>query len=332
MDCVNSVKFLYGLEELSKGHGKLVGKKCANLGELTKGGFRVPPGFALSLEAYQSFLSDTGVIEEIRRFFSGFSADPNNPKEIGRFNDAAAHLQSIVESTRMPADMETAVTARYRALCDQVGVEDAKVAVRSAGPASHPGQYDSFLDVQGDEAVAHNIVKVWSSTFNARSIVARARKGLALESDPIGVCVLQMVNARAAGVMFTAEPSTGDNSRLTLEGSWGLGEKVVSGSVIPDIWIVDRTRFAIVDRRTNPAPPEIGPQLEDRGSSGSLEETLGCLSDEEVIALARLGAQIEGHFGMPQDIEWAVDSEPSHDKFYVLQTRDEKFSIRFAGF
>ncbi len=332
MDCVASVKFLYGLEELSKDHGNLVGKKCANLGELTKGGFRVPPGFALSLEAYGSFLRDTGVIEEIRRFFSGFSADPNNPKEIGHFNDAAAHLQTIIEATRMPADMEAAVTQRYRALCDQVGIKNAKVAVRSAGPASHPGQYDSFLDVQGDEDVAHNIVKVWASTFNARSIVARARRGLALDSDPIGVCVLRMVNARAAGVMFTAEPSTADNSKLTLEGSWGLGEKVVSGSVIPDIWMVDRTRFEIIDRRTNPAPPEIRPQLEDRGSSHDLERQLGCLSDGEVIALARLGAQIEGHFGMPQDIEWAVDSEPSDNKFYVLQTRDEKFSIRFAGF
>ncbi len=242
--------FIYGLEELNKDHGDLVGKKCANLGELIKGGFRVPSGFALSLDAYDAFLRDTGLIDDIRRFFSSFSADPTNPKEIPKFTEAATYIQAMVESTRMPADMAAAVTERYRELCGKVGVEDVAVAVRSAGPASHPGQYDSFLNVQGEEDVLRNVVKVWSSTFNARSLAARARKGLALDRDPIGVCVLQMVNARAAGVMFTAEPTTADTSKLILEGSWGLGEQVVSGSVTPDTWMVDRTRFA-GDRPSN---------------------------------------------------------------------------------
>lgn len=313
-----TTKFLYGLEELGKDHGDLVGRKCANLGELTNGGFRVPPGFAISLEAYEGFMRDTGANEEIRRFLSTFSADPTDPKELGRFTEAADQIRAIVESRRMPADMEAAVAKRYGELCGTVGAEDVMVAVRSAGPASHPGQYDSFLNVQGEEDVLHNIVKVWSSTFNARSLAARARKGLALDHDPIGVCVLQMVNARAAGVMFTAEPTTADTSKLILEGSWGLGEKVVSGSVIPDVWVVDRTKFVVMDRRTAPK------------SEG--EEQPGCLSDEEVIELARIGARVEQHFGAPQDIEWAVDGEPTDNKFYVLQTRNERFSIRFAGF
>jgi len=314
------VKFLHWLEELSKDHGDLVGKKCANLGELINGGFRVPPGFALSLDAYDAFLDDTGVIAEIQQFFAGFDADPTDPKELSKFSEAAAHVQGLMESTRMPAEMEAALAERYEALCDRVGVKDVKVAVRSAGPASHPGQYDSFLNAQGEEDVLRNIVKVWASTFNARSLAARARKRLALDRDPIGVCVLQMVNARAAGVMFTAEPTTGDSSRLTVEGAWGLGESVVSGSVNPDVWLVDRTRSAVIDRRTGPGP------------SGSSEKQLGCLSDEEVLELARIGAQVEQHFGAPQDIEWAVAGEPGDNKFYVLQTRNEKFSIHFAGF
>jgi pyruvate, water dikinase len=328
-------KFIYGLEELTRNDGDLVGKKCANLGELARAGFRVPPGFALSLEAYDAFMQGTGLADEIRHFFSEFRADPADPKELGRFIEAAESVQAMVESSRMPADMASAVTGRYQALCAECGSEDVKVAVRSAGAVSHPGQYDSFLNVHGEEELLDNIKKVWSSTFNTRSLAARARKGLALDRDPIGVCVLRMVNARAAGVMFTAEPTTADVTRLTLEGSWGLGESVVSGSVTPDVWMVDRTRFTIVDRRTRPRPaPGVAQSnlVQATASGNGVEVQSGCLSDEEVIELARMGARVELHFGAPQDIEWAVDSEATDYGFYVIQTRDEKFSIRFAGF
>ena len=320
------LKFTYGLEELNKNHGDLVGRKSANLGELVKGGFRVPPGFALSLEAYDMFLRDTGLAREISRFFSGFSADPGDPKDLPRFAEAARHVQALVESARIPAGMAASIAERYQELCSRCGAEDVKVAVRSAGAVSHPGQYDSFLNVCGAADVLNNVVKVWSSTFNTRSLAARARKDLPLDRDPIGVCVLRMVNARAAGVMFTADPSTADNTKLTLEGSWGLGESVVSGSVIPDVWLVNRTSYAIMDRRINAGTADAP------GLGNGPEEQPACLSDEEVIELSRIGAQVEKHFGTPQDIEWAVDGDASTDRFYVLQTRDEKFSIRFAGF
>ncbi len=328
-------KFIYGLDELTRDDGDVVGKKCANLGELARAGFRVPPGFALSLEAYDAFMRDTGLACEIQRVFSDFSADPGDPKELWRFTEAAGRVQAMVESPRMPPDMAAAVTERYRALCAECGAEDVKVAVRSAGTVSHPGQYDSFLNVHGVGDLLANIVKVWSSTFNTRSLAARARKGLALDRDPVGVCVLQMVNARAAGVMFTAEPTTADSTKLTLEGSWGLGESVVSGSVIPDVWMVDRTRLAIIDRRTRPRPAAGVAQssaVHATACGNGVEEQSGCLSDEEVIELAKMGVRVELHFGTPQDIEWAVDGEATDYGLYVLQTRDEKFSIRFAGF
>jgi phosphoenolpyruvate synthase/pyruvate phosphate dikinase len=308
-------KLLYRLEELTKADSESVGGKCANLGELTRAGFHVPPGFALSLEAYGSFMADTGAGEEIQRFLSTFSADPTDPKQLGRFADAADTIQGIVEAKPMPAAIEAAVRDGYASLSRQARLDRAKVAVRSAGPTSHPGQYDSFLGIEGEEDVVRNVIKVWSSTFNTRSLAARARKKLPLGYDPIGVCVLQMVEARTAGVMFTADPNTGDATRLTLEGSWGLGEAVVSGSVIPDVWMVDRTKYAIIDRRTK----------EDDGG-------IACLNDEEVIALAKIGAEVERHFGTPQDIEWAVDHATFEDKYYLLQTRTEKFSIQFAGF
>jgi pyruvate,water dikinase len=165
-------------------------------------------------------------------------------------------------------------------------------------------------------------VKVWSSTFNTRSLIARARKGLALDQDPIGVAVLQMVDARAAGVMFTAEPTTADANTVVIEGSWGLGEVVVSGAVIPDNWTVDAQALKVVECRPSPT---------SRGAAAGSADEAGqttCLVDDEVVEIAKIGKRIEQHFGKPQDIEWAVERGP-HASIFILQARPETFRINF---
>lgn len=299
------------LEDLTQEDSESVGRKCANLGELTRAGFQVPPGFALSLATYRRFLESTSAGEEIRRFFATFAADPDDPKQLAKFTEASTVVRGIVESTDMPGDIAEPVAGYYDELCRRLGVPDVAVAARSAGPASHPGQYDSFLNVSRRGGVMENVVKVWSSTFNTRSLVARCRRGLPLESDPIGVAVLKMVDADAAGVMFTAEPTTADATRMIVEGSRGLGEIVVGGAVIPDNWRVDATEFAVVDRRVAPTSQQ------------------ACLDDDEVIELARIGKRIEAHFGKPQDIEWAIDRDAPSDRVFILQARPETFRINF---
>jgi pyruvate,water dikinase len=181
--------------------------------------------------------------------------------------------------------------------------------------------------VAGLPAVMENVIKVWSSTFNTRSLVARARKGHPLESDPIGVAVLKMVNADAAGVMFTAEPTTADATTMIIEGSRGLGEIVVGGAVIPDNWTVDAKEFAIVDRRIAPRTAATGP-AGGEPSSGTAEQG-ACLSDDEVIEIAKIGKRIEAHFGKPQDIEWAIDRGLPSNPIFILQARPETFRINF---
>ncbi|MFH0814404.1 MAG: PEP/pyruvate-binding domain-containing protein [Pseudomonadota bacterium] len=321
-------KWIYWFDELGKEHSGLVGKKCANLGELTKGGFRVPPGFALVLEAYKRFLTRTGAIEEIRRYLDTFTADPNNPRDIPKYEEASKVIRGIVESKAMPTDMQDEIVAYYDELCQRTGIDAVPVATRSAGPESHPGQYETFLHVRGESDVIQKIVKVWASTFNTRSLMARARGGLLLEYDPIGVGVLKMTNARVAGVMFTLNTTNGDNSKITIEGSWGLGESVVSGRVVPDYWMVDKVRLEITkvitkkkltqcvyDLKTKSAVFEdIPPEMQD----------ILCLTSEEVIELARLGKEIEKHYGCAQDIEWAIDQDLEFPRnVFLLQTRPE---------
>jgi pyruvate,water dikinase len=154
-------------------------------------------------------------------------------------------------------------------------------------------------------------------------LIARARKGRPLEFDPIGVAVLQMVDADAAGVMFTADPTTADANRMIIEGSCGLGEIVVGGSVIPDNWTVDATSFTIVDRTLSPIPSR------DASAPGHPGESAPCLSDSEVVDIAIIGKRIEAHFGKPQDIEWAIDRNLPANPVFILQARPETFRINF---
>ncbi|MEJ2729787.1 MAG: PEP/pyruvate-binding domain-containing protein [Deltaproteobacteria bacterium] len=201
-------------EEFGQDCNDLVGKKCANLGEMTRLGLRVPPGFALSVDAYKDFMSLTGAGEEIKQYLSkaGYSFE-----KIQHFNEASAELRDIVESKELPSKMKETILSYYEELCNRCEVNEAAVAARSAGAASHPGQYETHLNVRGKTDLIEKIVKVWSSSFNPRSLSSRHRLGLPLESDPIGVAVLKMVNARAAGVLFTADPNTGDRSKMAEE-------------------------------------------------------------------------------------------------------------------
>lgn len=321
-------KWIYWLNELSAEHNDIVGKKCANLGELTKAGFHVPPGFALSVKAYDRFMGETDVTPRVLEFLNTLRADPNDVADTPKFESAAKELRAIVESTRMPADMEKDITSHYSELCRAAGNESLFVATRSAGPASHPGQYETYLNVCGSEDVVRNVIRVWSSTFNARSIVARARLGLPLHYDPIGVAVLTMVDARAAGVMFTLNPVNGDESKVAIEASFGFGEAVVSGSVTPDRYLVDKVTLDLDERVVSDKGCEFA--YDSRTKEMVYKELppdkrkVPCLQDREIIELTRIAKKVEEHFGCPQDIEYSISmSLPFPEGIFLVQARPE---------
>jgi len=318
-----SNKWILWFEELDQGCNDQVGKKCANLGEMTKMGLRVPPGFALSLEAYRDFMSLTGANREIKNYLDNVG---HGFESIQHFNEAGDELRRIVESKDMPQEMRETVLSHYRELCQRCDIEVIAVSTRSAGAASHPGQYETHLNVRGDLDVIEKIKKVWSSTFNPRSLSARKRVGTPLESDPIGVAVLKMVNARAAGVLFTADPNTGDTSRMIIEANWGLGESVVGGEAMPDVYILEKGSLKIIDRKLGTkgkyiAFRETGVAEKDAPTE---KRCTFCLSDEEVKEVGRIGKILESHFDVPQDTEWAVDQDLNFpENVILLQTRPE---------
>jgi pyruvate, water dikinase len=323
-----SKRLAYSLNELGKEHNTLVGKKCAHLGELTKAGFPVPRGFALTLEAYDAFLQETGAAEELKRYFDTIVANPDDNRDYPKFEAASSVVRDLVESKNMPGPIEDLVGRYYTELCDATRCQNLPVATRSAGPESHPGQYESFLHISGLSNVIQHIIKVWGSTFNTRSLIARARGGFPLYRDPIGVCVLEMVNAKSAGVIFTLNPANGDLSKIVIEGNWGLGESVVSGNVIPDQWMVDKVTFECVACHVSQKDCEytvdatLGKVVE--ASLSREKATAPCLTDDEVIELVKAAKRIERHYGTAQDIEWAIHSEYSlPESIFILQTRPE---------
>jgi pyruvate,water dikinase len=321
-------KWIYWLKELGQENNNIVGKKCANLGEMIKGGFNVPPGYALSVEAYKRFMNETEATERLLKYLESFKADPNNVSDTLKYDKASKDIREMVESIKMPSDMEKTVKEYYWELCKMAGRENIYVATRSAGPVSHPGQYETYLNVSGSEDVVKNVTRVWSSTFNTRSMIARGKLGLPLHYDPIGVAVLTMVDAKAAGVMFTVNPVNGDESKVVIEGSFGLGEAVVSGNVTPDRYLVDKVTLEIEERVISDKGSEYAynPKTKEMEYKELRpdQRKLPCLEDREILELTKISKKVETHFGCLQDIEYSISrSLPFPENIFLVQARPE---------
>jgi pyruvate,water dikinase len=322
-----NLSYIFWFEELGQEHNDLVGKKCANLGEMTRRGLPVPPGFALSVEAYKSFMSSTGAVHEIKKFLNKSGI---NLKDIQCINTVSEGLRRIVEAKAMPGEMKESIISCYRKLSLNCHSPDVAVATRSAGAASHPGQYETYLNVKGESDLIEKIKKVWSSTFNPRSLSFRFQKGLDLETDPIGVAVLKMVKARAAGVGFTADPNTGDPSKILIEASWGLGESVVNGTQTPDHYVIDKQSLVVEDSKIAVKLVEI--MSDSRGGTSQQQvpaerQQAPVLSQDELKRLAEFGKTLELGFGSPQDFEWVIDADmPFPGNILLVQSRPVKMA------
>ena len=318
-----SSDYIFRIEELGREFNERVGKKCANLGEMAKIGLRVPPGFALSLDAYRRFMSETGAEKEINDYLNSLHHDLET---IEQFNEASVALREIVETKDMPGELQEKILLYYREMCRKCNTDVVPVSTRSAGAASHPGQYETHLNVMGESEVIKNIIKVWSSTFNARSLSARKRFGLPLGTDPIGVAVIKMVRARSAGVLFTADPNTGNPSVMIIEANWGLGESVVGGEAMPDVYFLDKESLEMVDAKLGTKKRCITCQEVGVAEVETPPDQCNafCLSDGEVKEIGRLGKILEAHFGLPQDTEWAIEQDlQCPESVILLQTRAE---------
>ncbi len=293
----------------------LVGGKGANLGEMTGAGLPVPPGFVITSEAYLDALHRSGIRDTLIELFNRLR--PDDPAELA---DVAERAQGLVRQMPVSPELKAAVLDAYHKLGDNV-----RVAVRSSGTSedtvgtSFAGMNVTYTNVAGDEELLQRLVDCWASIYGQRVIAYRAVESVT-DEPVLAVIVQVMVASERSGVMFTADPATGDTDRIVIEAALGQGEVVVSGLVEPDTYVVAKKGPTLQSVRVGHQTMKIV-----RGSDGADEEMQlsdkeggrRVLIDQEILQLAKLGLSVEHHYGSPQDTEWAV----AGGKTYLVQSR-----------
>jgi pyruvate, water dikinase len=305
-----------------------VGGKNSSLGALSGAGLPVPPGFAVSANCYRKALADGGLDAELDALTA--AVDPRDQASVAAAGERA---RALISSLDLAADLADAIRTAYAELGARCGDAALPVAVRSSATledqpdASFAGEHDTYLWVRGGDEVVRHVLRCWASLFTDRGIAYRLERGYGEVHEAMSVGVQQMVRPRVAGVAFTLNPSNGDRSQIAIDASWGFGEAVVGGEVTPDNFLVDKVMGTITRRTISAKTLEYKLTSADTVSAAEIEperQSVPCLTDEEICAVAKLARRAEKHYGRPQDVEWALEGEPGGTPNVVLlQSRPE---------
>ncbi len=324
-------RYIAQLEDLNKYSLPLVGGKAANLGEMYNAGLPVPYAFVVTVKAYEEFLEKSGLKEKILKILDETNTD--DPTELGKNTEK---IRSMIEEAEIPQEIKEEIIRSYKELSKRFGKEEEYVAVRSSATAedvpdaSFAGQQLTILNVKGAENVLEAVKRCWASLFTARATFYRKRKGFDHAKVLIAIPVQKQLGALGkeaylegrykAGVGFTIHPTTGDRDKIVIEGSWGQGESVVSGSVTPDTYVLDKKTGEVVEKHvSNKSKMSVAVQ------GGGVEEVevppsmakKECLTEKEIKQLWQLALKLEDHYKSPQDFEWVSEDE----NVYLVQAR-----------
>ncbi|WP_328907506.1 phosphoenolpyruvate synthase [Streptomyces sp. NBC_00234] len=308
-------QYVVDLHEVHETQVAVVGGKGVHLGGLSRiEGIRVPGGFCVTTDAFRRIMAEAPSIDERLEQLSRV-----NPDDREAIRTLSAQIRRTIEAIAMPGDLATAITGALARLG-----EEAAYAVRSSATAedlptaSFAGQQDTYLNVVGPTAILQHISRCWASLFTERAVVYRRRNGIDHRTVHMAVVVQQMAFPQAAGILFTADPVTGNRKVATVDAGFGLGEALVSGLVNPDVF---KVRDGEVVARTISAKQRAVHALPAGGTQevviDAQRQELPALTDAQVVRLVQLGRRIEAHFGRPQDIEWCL----ADDDFQIVQSR-----------
>ncbi len=304
-----------GIHEIEKTQPLLVGGKGLHLGELSKiQGIQVPEGFCVTTAGYQKAIEQNETLQALLDQLTMLKVE--NRDQIG---EVSKKIRQTIMETEIPSDVVKAVACHL----SRFGEEHA-YAVRSSATAedlphaSFAGQQDTYLNITGVDAILQHISKCWASLFTDRAVIYRMQNGFDHSQVYLSVIIQRMVFPQASGILFTADPMTGNRKLLSIDAGFGLGEALVSGLVSADCYKVQDGQ--IVDKRIETKKLAIYGRKEGGTETQEIaldQQKIQTLTDEQILQLARIGRQIEAHFGQPQDIEWCLD----RDTFYIVQSR-----------
>ena len=319
--------FVRKFDAINKDMSQECGGKASHLGELTSLKLNVPKGFCVVADAFSNHLKRNNLDGQIEEIVQGFDYE-----DFQDLDQKTGKIRSLIENAEMPPEIEEEIIENYQGLLEDdpepfVAVRSS-VAVKGSPISSFPGMMDTYYYLRGGQTIVSNVRKCWASVWSSRAASTRKTKGVEHSKAIIAPVVQKMVNSRTAGVMFTLNPLNGDLSRIVIEGSWGLGESVVSGALTPDQFVVDKVMLDINERNIFPKNIEcvfdrekcevvnadVAPERQDKP----------CLEDLEIKELVRIAKNIERHYGCPQDIEWAIEKDfPFPENVHILQSRAE---------
>ena len=312
--------------ELGKDSGSVAGGKGANLGEIYNLKVPVPPGFVVTAQAYDYFIENSGLKDKIKSLLEGI-----NYEDTQLLNDVTTKIRTYIIEAKMPNDMEEEIIEAYETLgaSDLSSVhgsaldilhnaqEPIFVAVRSSATtedlaeASFAGQQDSFLNVKGNEQLILHVKKCFASLFTSRATYYRNKQGFKDVKASLAVVVQKMVDSTKSGVIFSKDPNY-KNDNIIMEAVWGLGEGIVSGTITPDKYVVNRETMEIIDIKISDKKIAMTRDSSGGKTTVQLREEKSkqqVLTKNEVMKLSELALQLEEHYKKPQDIEFAIEGE-----------------------
>jgi pyruvate,water dikinase len=311
------LRIIAWFNEISRKDLGLVGGKGGNLGELTRAGIPVPPGFVVTADTYFYFIRESGLDSIIREKLSNL--DVNDSRKL---QETADELKAKVSSTPIPQFIVDAIKSAYRKMGGGLVAVRSSATAEDLPEASFAGQQRTFLNIQGEDAVVQAVRECWASLFEPRAIFYRHQNNFDHMKVGLAAPVQRMVQSESSGVMFTIDPLTGDRSRITIEAVFGLGEAIVGGEVTPDRYVVSKERLEILEKHLNHQDWMLvrntrGGELNIKVPLPDGKKAEQKLSDDLIKRVAYFGKLIEDHYNFPQDIEWAKEK----DDIFIVQSR-----------
>lgn len=299
---------------LSKKDINIAGGKGASLGEMTRAGVPVPSGFVILSDSFDRFLHETDLLPAIRAELNKVDYE-----DVNSVDHASSAIRDMIHDVEMPEDLAEEILKEFKKLDSRFVAVRSSATAEDSSVASWAGELESYLNTT-EKTILQNVRNCWSSLFTPRAIYYRQEKKLVEANVSVAVVVQSMIEAEVSGICFTVHPVTEDENQMIIEAGYGLGEAIVSGSITPDSYVIDKKEWSLMDVNISEQSEKII-KCAQKGvkwvSVNKKEQEKQKLSGKEIIDLAQICDKVEKHYKSPQDIEWAY----KNGEFYIVQSR-----------